>query len=136
MSLRTFPPPPLHFYHASNRMLQLMVLVMLLMFLLTGSFLSPDEVTFAVLLRGHGASDPPAWQQMDGVLNKMQSYGMSPTAVSYNVLLEVCLRTNDMQRGMDVMDRMVADDVEPDEMTEEVVARKRVLRSYFRKVFM
>jgi hypothetical protein len=49
--------------------------------LLSGGFLSPDEVTFAVLLRGHGAADPPAWQQMDAVLNKMQGgHGITPSA--------------------------------------------------------
>lgn len=47
----------------------------------SGGFLSPDEVTFAVLLRGHGAADPPAWQQMDAVLNKMQGgHGITPSA--------------------------------------------------------
>lgn len=42
--------------------------------------MSPDEVTFAVVLRGHGAADRPAWQQMDAVLNKMQGgHGITPS---------------------------------------------------------
>lgn len=58
------------------------------------------------------------------------------TAVSFNALLEVCCRTSDIDRGCDIIDRMVADGVEPDELTEEVVAKRRVLRSYLRKALM
>lgn len=35
---------------------------------------------------------------------------ITPTA-SYNALLEVCSRTNDVERGEDVIDRMQADEV-------------------------
>ncbi len=45
------------------------------------------------------------------------------------------MRTNDLDRGMDVIDRMGTDAVEPDAFTEEVCARKRALRGYLRKVF-
>lgn len=54
---------------------------------------------------------------------------------SYNVLLEVCARTNDLDRGQDVIDRMAADDVIPDEFTLETVQKRRVLRSYLKKTF-
>eukprot|EP00877_Chromochloris_zofingiensis_P015026 jgi/Chrzof1/9778/Cz04g15130.t1 len=101
---------------------------------LFGDFLSPDEVTFAVLLRGYGAADPPAWTKMDAVLTNMRmKYGIVPTATSYNALLEVCIRSNDLDRGMDVIDRMDVDGVEPDEFTEAIVSKKRALRSYFKK---
>lgn len=56
-------------------------------------------------------------------------------AVSYNALLEICVRTNDLDRGQDIIDRMVSDDVEPDEFSLETVAKKRALRSYLRKTF-
>lgn len=54
-------------------------------------------------------------------------------AASYNALLEVCIRSNDLDRGMDVIDRMDVDGVEPDEFTEAIVSKKRALRSYFKK---
>jgi pentatricopeptide repeat protein len=55
--------------------------------------------------------------------------------VSYNALLEVCLRTNDMPRGCDVLDRMAGEGVDPDDFTAELCAKKRVLRAHFRKTF-
>eukprot|EP00878_Enallax_costatus_P023516 GHUV01025016.1.p1 GENE.GHUV01025016.1~~GHUV01025016.1.p1 ORF type:complete len:103 (+),score=18.66 GHUV01025016.1:111-419(+) len=57
------------------------------------------------------------------------------TAASYNALLDICYRTNDSDRALDVLDRMADDEVEPDETTYEIVARKRAWRSYMRKVF-
>lgn len=101
---------------------------------LFGDFLKPDEVTFAVLLRGYGSKSPPQWGQMDTTLTRMQQrFGMEPTAVAYNALLEVCMRTDDKDRAMDVIDRMADDEVEPDEMTISICSRKRYLRSYLRK---
>jgi hypothetical protein len=45
-----------------------------------GDFLEPDEVTFAVLLRGYGSQDPPAWQQIDATLTAMkQKYAIEPS---------------------------------------------------------
>ncbi|KXZ55042.1 hypothetical protein GPECTOR_3g201 [Gonium pectorale] len=102
-----------------------------------GEFLTPDEVSFAVLLRGYGALNPPDWQRIDTTLTTMRvKYGIEPTAVSFNALLEVCCRTSDIDRGQDIIDRMAADGVEPDEFTEEVVAKRRVLRSYLRKTIL
>ncbi len=47
----------------------------------SGDFLTPDEVTFAVLLRGYGAAKPPGWTQIDAVLTRMrQDYAVVPTA--------------------------------------------------------
>jgi hypothetical protein len=46
-----------------------------------GDFLQPDEVTFAVLLRGYGSQSPPSWQSIDTVLTTMKNtYGIEPTA--------------------------------------------------------
>lgn len=61
--------------------------------------------------------------------------GVFCAAASYNALLETCYRSNDSDRALDVLDRMADDGVEPDDMTYEIVARKRAWRSYMRKVF-
>ncbi|KAL6756025.1 hypothetical protein V8C86DRAFT_2659331 [Haematococcus lacustris] len=99
-------------------------------------FLQPDEITFAVLLRGYGFRKPADWVKMDSVLTTMRTkYNMEPTAISYNVLLSVCVRTNDLERGEDVIDRMHQDGVEPNEFTEACLVPRRSLRSYFRKTF-
>lgn len=54
-------------------------------------------------------------------------------AASYNALLDTCIRTNDLDRCMDVLDRMAADGVQPDDFTEAIVSRKRAMRAYMRK---
>ncbi|KAF8072794.1 hypothetical protein HT031_000454 [Scenedesmus sp. PABB004] len=101
---------------------------------LFGDFLQPDEVTFAVMLRGYGGQSPPDWARLDAVLSQMKvTYGLDPTSTSYNALLDVCSRTNDSDRALDVIDRMAADGVEPDERTWDIASRKRAWRSYMRK---
>ncbi|PNH10376.1 hypothetical protein TSOC_002919 [Tetrabaena socialis] len=46
-----------------------------------GEFLVPDEVSFAVLLRGYGGLTPPAWPRIDATLTSMRmKYGIEPTA--------------------------------------------------------
>lgn len=55
-------------------------------------------------------------------------------AASYNALLEICYKSNDSDRALDVIDRMADDEVEPDDLTWELAARKRTWRSYMRKV--
>ena len=73
-------------------------------------FLKPDEVSFAVLLRGYGSRNPPDWSRIDATLTTMRNkFGIPPTATSYNPLLEICCRTNDLDRGQDVIDRMASD---------------------------
>lgn len=60
---------------------------------LFGDFLEPDEVAFAVLLRGYGATNPPGWARIDAVLTTMRSkHGIDPSTISYNALLEVRAR--------------------------------------------
>jgi pentatricopeptide repeat protein len=57
-------------------------------------------------------------------------------AVTFNALLDVCVRTKDVDRGLDVLDRMEAEGVEPDDLTPGIVQNRRVLRSYLRKKFL
>jgi pentatricopeptide repeat protein len=150
----------------------------------TGDFLVPDEVTFAVLLRGYGSRSPPDWQSVDAVLTRMKAnYGLEPTAgvyrvwvlggvmqqlldeqpprarrsarvhsfhsfhtpftptnhnntVSFNALLEICAKSNDSDRALDVLDRMAGDSVEPNDFTWQLVAKKRTWRSYMAKLFV
>lgn len=47
--------------------------------------------------------------------------------------MQICVRTNDLDRGLDVLDRMSADGVPPDAFTEAIVAKKRAMRSYLKK---
>ncbi|KAI8470632.1 MAG: hypothetical protein J3K34DRAFT_419810 [Monoraphidium minutum] len=101
---------------------------------LFAEFLEPDEVTCAVLLRGYASRSPPDWGQIDAVLTRMRArFGLEPSAVAYNALLEACVRTDDADRALDVIDRMAADGVEPDDMTLSICGRKRQLRAYLRK---
>ncbi|MEW5302614.1 MAG: hypothetical protein WDW38_008014 [Sanguina aurantia] len=101
---------------------------------LFAEFLTPDEVSFVVLLRGYGGKTPPEWSKVDSTLTIMETqFGVVPTAISFNALLEICCRTNDLERGQDVIDRMISNGVVPDEFTEQIVAKKRALRSYLKK---
>lgn len=102
---------------------------------LFGDFLQPDEVSYAVLLRGYGSKDPPDWVKIDACLGAMKTKDIEPSAVAYNALLEICARTSDLDRGQDIIDRMASDEVEPDEFTLEVVSKRKVLRSYLKKTF-
>jgi hypothetical protein len=47
----------------------------------------PDEIVFTELMRGHLAADPPAWARVMGLLNRMPTYEVSATALTYNLLL-------------------------------------------------
>jgi pentatricopeptide repeat protein len=102
---------------------------------LFGSFLQPDEVSFAVLLRGYGSKTPPDWVKIDKTLSAMKAKEVDPTATSFNALLEICVRTNDLERGQEIIERMSSDGVEPDEFTLDVVSKRKVLRSSIKKAF-
>lgn len=48
---------------------------------MSDDFLQPDEITFAVMLRGFGNQTPADWQKVDSVLTQMRmTYGVEPTA--------------------------------------------------------
>ena len=45
-----------------------------------GQLLEPDDVTFAVMMRGYGDSDPPQWTAISALLGAMQSrFQMKPS---------------------------------------------------------
>ncbi|KAK9818525.1 hypothetical protein WJX74_009029 [Apatococcus lobatus] len=101
---------------------------------LFGKGLEPDEITFAILLRGYGNQKPPAWSQITRLMGLMVSeHGCPPDIATFNVLLEICARTKDQDRGFEMIDRMRRAGVEPDEFTLEAVKHRRVLRSYLRR---
>ena len=58
---------------------------------------------------------------------------MLMSAATFNVLLEICARTKDQERGFEMIDRMRRAGVEPDDFTLEAVKHRRVLRSYLRR---
>ena len=61
------------------------------------------------------------------------TFGVSPTAITYNVLLEVCAVTNDYDRGCQLIDRMVEEGVEPNAFTLAAVSTRKSLRSYLKR---
>ena len=61
----------------------------------------PDEVLFSVLIRAHGAAaGGPPWGDISSLLGRMKhTWGLPPSTVTYNTLLEICAATNDYERG-------------------------------------
>eukprot|EP00227_Mantoniella_beaufortii_P004166 CAMPEP_0197618376 /NCGR_PEP_ID=MMETSP1326-20131121/61506_1 /TAXON_ID=1155430 /ORGANISM="Genus nov. species nov., Strain RCC2288" /LENGTH=235 /DNA_ID=CAMNT_0043187275 /DNA_START=212 /DNA_END=919 /DNA_ORIENTATION=- len=96
----------------------------------------PDEVVFTELIRGHLASDPVAWARATGVLNRMPQYSVTPTALTYNLLLAKCADDNQYERAEELIDRMAEAEVEPDKWTLGSVKKRRSIRSYAKKVLL
>ena len=96
----------------------------------------PDEVVFTELIRGYLAADPPSWTRAMNTLDKMERFDVSPSSLSYNVLLAKCAADNELERAEDVVDRMADEGVEPDRFTMEAVKKRRSIRSYAKKVLM
>lgn len=99
--------------------------------------LPPDEVAFAVMLRGYGCSGKaPAWNEMSSILSEMErDFNIAPSTVTFNALLEACTRSNDAERAEEVMQRMLAAGVQPDDWTLEAVRGKRAMRSLLKRNF-
>ncbi|KAL4458576.1 hypothetical protein ABPG75_013441 [Micractinium tetrahymenae] len=99
--------------------------------------LDPDEVVFAVLLRGYGtAGERPLWNEISSTLQLMErKHGIAPTTVTFNVLLETCTKHNDEERAAEIMGRMLVAGVEPDEFTLEAVRPRRSMRSLLKRNF-
>ena len=53
----------------------------------------------------------------------------------YNCLLDICARTNDQDRGYDIIDQMQKAGCQPDNQTLEAVAKRKFLRSHLRRTF-
>jgi pentatricopeptide repeat protein len=94
----------------------------------------PDELLFSVLLRAHGAKSPPPWADISKLLGQMKhTFGIAPSTITYNVLLEVCAITNDYDRGCQLIDRMLEEGVQPDAFTAAAVGNRKSLRSYLKR---
>ncbi len=52
------------------------------------------------------------------------------------MLLEVCSRTNDEVRAAEIIERMDAAGVEPNDLTLEVVRQRKSIRSLLKRTFM
>lgn len=102
-----------------------------------GDFVQPDDVVFAVLVRGLGRqSNPPDWTAIARVLSRMQDpFDVQMTTTVYNALLEVCVQSNDMKRAEDLLDRMEASALVPDKHTHSVMQKRRAFRSALRRTF-
>lgn len=98
--------------------------------------LRPDAITFTVLFRAYGTQDPPQWIKIQQLLGRMEmDFDIVPTTSVFNELIDVCSRINDVEKGMDYIERMQALKLEPDWFTFEAIKRRKTLRAHFRKVF-
>lgn len=98
--------------------------------------LAPDDVTFAVLVRGYGEADPPQWAAISGLLGMMDTrFQLKPSTAVYNSLLDICARTKDDERGYEVIERMHRSAVETDARTLDAVRNRKSLRSHLKRVF-
>jgi pentatricopeptide repeat protein len=103
---------------------------------LFNGLLTPDEVTFAVMLRGYGSQEPPRWTAISNAIATMEKdFGISASTLTYNALLDICSKTNDITRGQEIIARMVAAGIEPDDFTLEAVRQRKSLRSLLKKTF-
>jgi len=99
-------------------------------------FMEPDEVTYAILIKGYGQDIAhPQWGKIKQILQAMEAAGVAFTTTTYNTLLEICSVCNDWQRGMQVLDEMADRDVAPDQMTLEIIKKRKVLRAHCKKLF-
>ncbi len=102
---------------------------------LFGELLSPDEVAFMVLIRGYGDQYPPQWTQIASTLSVMEhTYGVQPTVLTFNTLLEICSKSNDEERGMEIIDRMDDQAVVPNDGSFEAVKNRKSLRGRLKKL--
>lgn len=103
---------------------------------LFGEFLQPDDVTFSVLMRGYGETNPPSWVLISGLLNMMdKKFGMKPSLAVHNTLLDICSRTRDEQRGIEIIDMMHSAGLQPDDFTLDIVKQRKVLRSHLKRIY-
>ena len=88
------------------------------------------------MVRGYGEQEPPRWTAISNTVATMErDFGIVPSIRTFNALLEVCSKTKDEVRGSEVITRMVAAGVEPDDFTVEAVRQRKSLRSLLKKAF-
>ena len=105
-----------------------------------GGVCEPDEIAVVELVKGYltiGRENVPLWQKATSLCAKMTNeYGITRTAVTYNVLLQCCANTNDFERAEEIIDTMYDEEVAPSPETFKAVERRRSIRSYAKKVLM
>lgn len=57
-------------------------------------------------------------------------------AAVYNCLLDICARTNDQERGYDIIDRMSRARIVPNKYTLKAVKDRKALRSYLKRTLV
>ena len=72
-------------------------------------------------------------QQYPGIHG--ERYSLLPGTTIFNVLLEICSRTNDEARGFEIVERMKVAGVEADEYSLEAVKQRKSLRTLIKKTF-
>ena len=97
----------------------------------------PDDVVFAVLVRGVGlTSNPPDWTAVAQILSRMREpFEVPMTTAVYNSLLELTTKSNDIARAEDLLDKMAGEGLAPDEHTERIMSKKRSFRTALRRAF-
>ena len=105
-----------------------------------GGVCKPDEIAVVELVKGYltiGSENMPLWQKATSLCAKMTNeYGITRTAVTYNVLLQCCANTNDFERAEEIIDTMYDEEVAPSPETFKAVEKRRSIRSYAKKVLM
>ena len=105
-----------------------------------GGACEPDEIAVVELVKGYltiGRENVPLWQKATSLCAKMTNeYGITRTAVTYNVLLQCCANTNDFERAEEIIDTMYDEEVAPSPETFKAVEKRRSIRSYAKKVLM
>jgi len=105
-----------------------------------GGVCEPDEIAVVELVKGYltiGRENVPLWQKAKSLCGKMTNeYGITRTAVTYNVLLQCCANTNDFERAEEIIDTMYDEEVAPSPETFKAVEKRRSIRSYAKKVLM
>lgn len=56
-------------------------------------------------------------------------------AAVHNTMLDICSRTRDEQRGIDIIDMMHSAGLQPDDFTLDIVKQRKVLRSHLKRVY-
>ena len=104
---------------------------------LFGERLAPDEVSFNALIRGYASprSSSVDWRGINNIIRLMRQYDAPASTLTYTTLLQLCSKTNDVERGMQIIEQMGREGVEVDSSTLTAVKNRRALRSHLKKVY-